>query len=624
MKNTSKRDPLIESIIEGLMTGRQSEVLKNAYSRRVPLLRYKMNDSVIKFKGQRIPVEDLFKFIKRGDSYLPKFSTKEEKGDRVIDMTPFICVGVSELLQVVASDTSTGAFDEEIDEIFGRVFLDIEELNTVLNKICICSEDLSAFGVAPIIYNMTSSYIDYRFPNIKKLATQLLVLAFARPSVACEVILKAFTLIYDYVSIFYYDKDSLGALAEKNDNFKTYSTKEALESFMTEKLLRFKKIGYTVPNTETKHYISDCRGLSVYSALILMQYIYNNFSEMPSSAKPIFDFTQPFIAEQNQKMLLSCIGDDSVGSYVKTCRVISKMFDYDRFGAYVISTGLYPIKGTQVYNINGRDILRDSYEREILLKYANNMSHNSFKSKNYRRNIMSVNYFENTEAIWGSTYNFMSGDLTKAYIDATQIKKYVGQIESVEKLQAQVNRLKTESESKLERAVNDLNEKHSSVVEDYEKRIKDLEYQLSVKTDFITKLSGELEDANSKLDSMFTEEDLAVEALSSEDVSLEEMVDFLNGFKFTMVGGRDELLLKLKEIGWTNVAQISAESSSNATMQSDFFCINTRFISHKVVRLVESSYANQKDQMFYYNGTNTQLLVQVCYDFVTAWFEKES
>lgn len=94
MKNTSKRDPLIESIIEGLMTGRQSEVLKNVYSRRVPLLRYKMNDSVIKFKGQRIPVEGLFKFIKRGDSYLPKFSTKEEKGDRVIDMTPFICVGV--------------------------------------------------------------------------------------------------------------------------------------------------------------------------------------------------------------------------------------------------------------------------------------------------------------------------------------------------------------------------------------------------------------------------------------------------------------------------------------------------------------------------------------------------
>lgn len=28
MKNTSKRDPLIESIIEGLLTGRQPDVLK--------------------------------------------------------------------------------------------------------------------------------------------------------------------------------------------------------------------------------------------------------------------------------------------------------------------------------------------------------------------------------------------------------------------------------------------------------------------------------------------------------------------------------------------------------------------------------------------------------------------
>lgn len=117
---------------------------------------------------------------------------------------------------------------------------------------------------------------------------------------------------------------------------------------------------------------------------------------------------------------------------------------------------------------------------------------------------------------------------------------------------------------------------------------------------------------------------MAVEVLSSEDIPLEDMIDFLNGFKFTMVGGRDELLSKLKEIGWTNVAQISSESASNTAMQSDFFCINTRFISHKIVRLVESDYASQRDQMFYYNGTNIQLLVQVCYDFVTAWFEKES
>lgn len=625
MKDIIKDEQLFESVLKALTPSKGKSILKDSYTRRVPMLRYKVNDTLVKFKGQRIETEDFFKFVKRGDSYLPKFFVKdEEKGDKVIDMTPFICTGAAELLSLVASDDNVGAFNEETEAIMSKVFLTIDELNTLLDKICISSEDLSKFGVASVMYNMTSSYIDYRFPNIKKSASQLLILAFSRPSVACEYILKALTIIYGYASIFYYDKEALGTLEDDFEGMVAKSTNDAFNTFMTEKLIRYRKIGYTAPDSDKKHFISDCRGLSVYSVLILMQCIYNKFSEMPSSASPIFDLSKTFITEKNQKTFLACIGDDAIGSYMKTGRVIFKMFDYDKFGAYVISTGLYPIKGTQTYNVDGREVLREAYEREILLRYANNVNRNSFKSKNYHRNISSVCYFENTEAIWGSSYNFIPADLTKAYIDANQLRKYMTQLDSVINLKEKLKSVEADSETKLAKAVDELEKKHSFVVEDYEKKIRDLEYQLSVKTDFIAKLSGELEVANSKLDSVFTEEDLAVEALSSEDITLEDMVDFLNGFKFTMVGGRDELLSKLEEIGWTNVSQISAESSSNTTMQSDFFCINTRFISHKVVRLVESSYADQKDQMFYYNGTNIQLLVQVCYDFVTAWFEKEA
>lgn len=628
MKNdfTSNEVMRFLSLAKDFTSGKGAKIMKDVYVKRVPMLRYKVNDSTIKFKGKRVPVEDLFMFIKRGDSYFPKFFVKEEEQeDRVIDMTPFICVGISELMHLVTSKDCVGAFDDDTEEIFSKIFLTIEELNTVLDKLCISSEDLGSCGVAPIVYNMTSSYIDYRFYNIKKLASQLLILAVSRPYVACEYILKCITIIYDYASIFYYTEDALGTLAaDDSKDISVRSTKDTLSDFMTEKLIRFKRIGYTAPDSDKKHYISDCRGLSVYSVLILMQCLYNKFSEMPSSASPVFDLSKPFIVEQNQKVFSSCIGDDAIGSYMKTGRVISKKFDYDRFGSYVISTGIYPIKGNQVYHVDGQDVLRDAYEREILLRYANNVNRNNFKSKNYHRNITSVCYFESLETIWGSTYNFIPADLTKSYVDANQLRKYISQIDSVDKLKSKINSMKSEYDLKYERAVADLNQKTQSVIDDYAKKVSDLEYQLSVKTDFIAKLSAELEVANSKLDSMFTEEDLAVEALSSEDVSLEDMIDFLNGFKFTMVGGRDELLLRLKEIGWTNVSQISSESASNTTMQSDFFCINTRFISHKVVRLVESSYANQKDQMFYYNGTNIQLLVQVCYDFVTAWFEKES
>lgn len=625
MKKGASVDNFNELLMEGSFLNKANKIMKDAYTRRVPLIRYKVNDSVIRFKGQKVSVEDLFKFTKRGSSYYPTFILKDDLvEDKTIDMTPFICVGVSELLQVIASDLTPGAFDEELMNIFDNVFFTIDELNKVLDRICINSDNWKNCGVMPIAYNMTSSYIDYRFPNIKRFASMLFILAIGRPSLACEFILKAMEVAYTYISIFYYDKSSIGTLIEGNNEFKTQSTNSSFSEFMTDKLLKFKKIGYTIPDTDTKHYISDCRGLSIYSVLILMQSIYNNFSEMPSSAKPLFDFSQSFITEQNQKVFSSCIGDDVIGSYIKTGRVVNKDIDFDKFGSFIISTGLYVIKGTQVYNINGRDVLREAYEHELLLKHANNVYYNNFKSKNYHRNFMSVNYFESMEQLWGSTYNFISDDLSKTYLDANQIKEFMNKLDSVEKLQAQLDSIKTDSKNKLDRVVNEWEKKHSSVIDSYEKKIIELEYQLSAKSDFITKLSNELEVANSKLESVFTEEDLAVEVLSSEDVPLEDMINFLNGFKFTMVGGRDELLSRLKEIGWTNVTQISSESASNTAMQSDFFCINTRFISHKIVRLVESDYASQRDQMFYYNGTNIQLLVQVCYDFVTAWFEKES
>lgn len=625
MKKEIDIKKISELLSEDDFMDKAERVMKDDYTRRVPLVRYKINNSAIRFKGQKVPVEDLFKFTKRGSSYYPTFVLKDELAeDKAIDMTPFICVGVSELLQVIASDLTPGAFDDELTDIFGNVFFTVDELNKVLSTICIEPDDWVKNAIMPIAYNMTSPYIDYRFSNIKRFASMLFILSIGRPSVACEFILKAMEVIYSYISIFYYDKSSLSTLIEGNNEFKTQSTNSSFSEFMTEKLLKFKKIGYTVPDTDIKHYISDCRGLSIYSVLILMQSIYNNFSEMPSSAKPLFDFSKPFITEQNQKVFSSCIGDDVIGSYLKTGRIVSKEFDFDKFGSFIISTGLYVIKGTQTYTINGREVLREAYEHELILKHANNVYYNNFKSKNYHRNFMSVSYFENMEQLWGSTYNFMSDDLSKTYLDANQIKEFMNKLDSVEKLQAQLDSIKADSKTKLDRVVDDLNKKHSAVVDSYEKRISELEYQLSAKSDFITKLSNELEVANSKLESVFTEEDLAVEVLSSEDISLEDMVDFLNDFKFTMVGGRDELLSKLKEIGWTNVTQISSESASNTTMQSDFFCINTRFISHKIVRLVESDYASQRDQMFYYNGTNIQLLVQVCYDFVTAWFEKES
>lgn len=174
MKKGASVDNFNELLMEGSFLNKANKIMKDAYTRRVPLIRYKVNDSIIRFKGQKVSVEDLFKFTKRGSSYYPTFILKDDLAeDKTIDMTPFICVGVSELLQVIASDLTPGAFDEELMNIFGNVFFTIDELNKVLDKICINSDNWKNCGVMPIAYNMTSSYIDYRFPNIKRFASML-------------------------------------------------------------------------------------------------------------------------------------------------------------------------------------------------------------------------------------------------------------------------------------------------------------------------------------------------------------------------------------------------------------------------------------------------------------------
>jgi hypothetical protein len=89
-----------------------------------------------------------------------------------------------------------------------------------------------------------------------------------------------------------------------------------------------------------------------------------------------------------------------------------------------------------------------------------------------------------------------------------------------------------------------------------------------------------------------------------------------------MIGGRFDLCDKLKGVG-LEVFCIDEESATGSTLPtSDFFVINTKFISHKVVRMVQSQYKNQLDTFLYYNGTNIDNLIRASYDFIYQWLMK--
>ena len=155
---------------------------------------------------------------------------------------------------------------------------------------------------------------------------------------------------------------------------------------------------------------------------------------------------------------------------------------------------------------------------------------------------------------------------------------------------------------------------------DRDKRIKELEYQLSVKSGIIENMTQELKEEKTKNRNIFLEETVENEDFASEiSVSQAEMIDYLNNFRILMIGGRNDLLDKLADMGWTNVDQLTKENTNAVGSKTDFFCVNTKFVAHRLVCMVESAYPDRRDQMLYYNGTNPDKLIQVCYQFVKNW-----
>jgi len=66
--------------------------------------------------------------------------------------------------------------------------------------------------------------------------------------------------------------------------------------------------------------------------------------------------------------------------------------------------------------------------------------------------------------------------------------------------------------------------------------------------------------------------------------------------------------------------QIDHRRAVSSTPEAcDFYCINTAFVSHKLVRNVQSRYPSLVNRMFYYNGTNVENLIKSAYSFVKQW-----
>ena len=613
--------------------------------KKKPHLSYKVRDN-LQINGKRIPFADITTFVLKDGFYIPAFCCEEIKEDDIkIDMIPFLCVGISEL---TAMNITKESFDKELPvdllDLIKWDYYDLEDYKRVRNEL---SQDSLTDNKNPmyIPLNMTSRFVDYRYEWICECAQSLYLQSKLSEREFMSSLMDCVDGLYDtglpfFLGISMTDKERLGSnQLNLFDGLKPNSPKQAhhealascvldsehkntlyslfpnLQQYPKEGMV-FKKMGYCV--NDDKYFISDCRGLSIYAFLIVMYAIYEVFGDTKILGSHILehgidhDEINDCLSYNLLSCFKNCLGNDFIGKYFELGRFHISKCSYEG-NYYVIghmrsvATGSKMIKG----------VPKQQYENEIVFRKAFGMQ----KTANYNRDghdDTGIHYFSVFELLGFLDRSFNVDTVVDAaesqrLISDTerQIKKLVSENERLTSIAADYKQLKSKEAEKSD---------YQKLLEDRNKRIKELEYQLSVKSGIIENMTQELKEEKTKNRNIFLEETVENEDFASEiSVSQAEMIDYLNNFRILMIGGRNDLLDKLADMGWTNVDQLTKENTNAVGSKTDFFCVNTKFVAHRLVCMVESAYPDRRDQMLYYNGTNPDKLIQVCYQFVKNW-----
>lgn len=115
----------------------------------------------------------------------------------------------------------------------------------------------------------------------------------------------------------------------------------------------------------------------------------------------------------------------------------------------------------------------------------------------------------------------------------------------------------------------------------------------------------------------------SLECEDEEDTStsIEDMIEFLNGFNLCFIGGRNDMSDKLHEMGLHNFSQLTCGSDVSRLNNFDFMVSMTRFMSHKLFYGALGKLGSERDKHHYFNGTNLNSLICSCYEFINRYFE---
>lgn len=587
----------------------------NKISGMIPKLHYKLRSDYMSIDGKRLYYDDIFKLIckKSGNrySYKPSFmldASEISENDIVLDAFPFYIVALVDLMlyhdatDILSVDLFSYVTNVMvITDLKGKSF---DEAINNLNSLTM-DENINFFAC---MQSIRGTNLDSSLPRVRKFINLMLYqYMFDKKS-----FFETFFSLIDYLQIFIELELSSDSFCDSNGGSKMLKENE-----QNLRYLHYNYSKYSYKSKDKKYNISNGRGIAFSLLGIFYCYFYSTYKSSNSYIESVSDYTDSIVPELHTN-IRKCLGDDLVVTFItdKTCgfkdlqqTYSSSLLIYDD----VTNIPRTRVKGeiSNVY-LDDKRVDRDILENLILYKKSLCHANRSLKEIYKNADGKNMNYFSYNELTYYLGALFIealkNGVLVRDKEEVIDIEKYETQIEN---LKSSVSEYKGKLRSQ---------EDNVSLIESLKKEVQQQKDLLASKGNIISDLTAEVKRLNEELQSFYSEDEFIDEDDDEENISIEEMVEFLNNFKILLLGGRENLTDKLDSLGLKNINQITNHSIFSSTViNADFIVINSKFISHKLVRIAQERYKSKLDCFIYYNGTNPDGLIKACYDYINNW-----
>lgn len=579
------------------------EISNREFLKLFPTLKTKFRDQLT-ISGQKYDYIELSKVdITKDFTMIPSVFNTNKEDTHTLDCISIYCIGIMELLYItLIKDPSI--LTSVVSDLYKvlNIFDNYKDVSKLLNKLDIYNkkESLEIFNLA---FVMKTDYNRDGYGLIKDYINVLMIIWLQDKQLFWQIFFEIMDFCFPMTAILM--EDIIWEEFKKtNDDIALRIVSK--ENWLDKKDLHLEKIGYIYSNSNRK-YISDCRGISIWLTLkFYMQFIYN-FGEMNSKSEPFFDYTNDIYMEYIDKKIKNCIGNDSVRMALS--------------GKHLDENPQFNLNNCMVYNADNmttQKMVKLVFEDILLFANSHDINIDDLNASHMSHCDLNIHYFNmDSLAQAVGVILFYSKELYGKATQQLEIK-----IKNLETKNAQLENENTILKNKITDLSNNTKNINLEEVQALKDEINNINELLESKQSIINGLVQKNKELTSYIDNIFNEDDISDKEIE-ENISIEEMISYLNDFSFTLIGGRIDLLQKLNDLGWTNIIQFDHRNKNKLSGNiplSDFYVVNTKFISHTLVNRVESL-DNLSETLIYYNGTNIDKLIFTCYHFLKNYLE---